>query len=210
MWCMCFEMKRNWRFRGGVACLRWFRAPDQRLGALPLQYGHGGGRLIRSICLDFVADPSGGEDTAAVAAPPGHDASPGHAGRQTGGLRGLAALDFGGFRASRRPFRSWWRVGGTRPGPSRCCLVAQVERGLPLCGMGISAQKEDVRVRAIALLAERTELEPGEVWRPVSDLEPAGPFFGVLVAGRVMVEIGQEMGRMGTVDGRWGSKRCGM
>ena len=67
----------------------------------------------------------------------------------------------------------------------------QVERGLPLCGMGILAQREDVRVRAIALLAERKELEAGELWRPVSDLEPAGPFFMVLVAGRIMVEIGE-------------------
>ena len=32
----------------------------------------------------------------------------------------------------------------------------------------------------------------GDEWTPVSDAEPSGPFFGVLVAGRVMVEIGPE------------------
>ena len=30
----------------------------------------------------------------------------------------------------------------------------------------------------------------GDEWCPVPDSEPAGPFFGVLVSGRVMVEIG--------------------
>lgn len=68
----------------------------------------------------------------------------------------------------------------------------QVERGVPLCSMGIAAQKDDPRVRALALLAERTDLETGDEWTPVSDAEPSGPFFGVLVAGRVMVEIGPE------------------
>ncbi|CAJ1406281.1 unnamed protein product, partial [Effrenium voratum] len=70
--------------------------------------------------------------------------------------------------------------------------LEQVERGVPLCSMGISAQKEDVRVRAIALLAERADLETGDAWTPISDTEPSGPFFGVLVSGRVMVEIGPE------------------
>lgn len=68
----------------------------------------------------------------------------------------------------------------------------QVDRGVPLCGMGITSQKDDPRVRAIALLAERTDLEAGDEWCPVPDAEPAGPFFGVLVSGRVMVEIGPE------------------
>lgn len=68
----------------------------------------------------------------------------------------------------------------------------QVDRGVPLCGMGITTQKDDPRVRAIALLAERRDLEAGDEWCPVPDSEPAGPFFGVLVSGRVMVEIGPE------------------
>jgi len=68
----------------------------------------------------------------------------------------------------------------------------QVERGVPLCAMGILAQKSDVRVRAIALLAERVDLETGEEWAPIADSEPSGPFFGVLAAGRVMVEIGPD------------------
>ncbi|CAE7195742.1 SKOR [Symbiodinium natans] len=68
----------------------------------------------------------------------------------------------------------------------------QVERGVPLCAMNILAQKNDVRVRAIALVAERADLETGEEWQPIADSEPSGPFFGVLASGRVMVEIGPD------------------
>lgn len=76
------------------------------------------------------------------------------------------------------------------------CLVQsrykQVARGSPICGLGIDASPDDTRVRAIALLSERMELQPGEVWTPVGDTDPCGPRIGILHAGRAMVQIGPE------------------
>jgi hypothetical protein len=41
----------------------------------------------------------------------------------------------------------------------------------------------------------------GDEWCPVPDSEPAGPFFGVLVSGRVMVEIGPVGDAQGSLKG---------
>jgi len=71
------------------------------------------------------------------------------------------------------------------------CRHAQVARGVPMVGLVRGASPSDLRVRAIALIAERIEMQPGETWTPVSDDDPCGPFFGVLLQGRVIVEIGQ-------------------
>ncbi|CAE7709012.1 SKOR [Symbiodinium sp. CCMP2592] len=51
---------------------------------------------------------------------------------------------------------------------------------------------ESMMIFIQALLAERVDLETGEEWAPIADSEPSGPFFGVLAAGRVMVEIGPD------------------
>eukprot|EP00933_Yihiella_yeosuensis_P014412 TRINITY_DN12948_c0_g2_i1.p1 TRINITY_DN12948_c0_g2~~TRINITY_DN12948_c0_g2_i1.p1 ORF type:complete len:863 (+),score=125.53 TRINITY_DN12948_c0_g2_i1:360-2591(+) len=69
---------------------------------------------------------------------------------------------------------------------------AQVQQGVPIVSMNIGASVDDVRVRAIALLAERIELQPGDLWTPVADNDPCGPFFGVLLQGRATVEVGLE------------------
>ncbi|CAE8716980.1 unnamed protein product [Polarella glacialis] len=61
------------------------------------------------------------------------------------------------------------------------CRHAQVARGVPMVGLVRGASPSDLRVRAIALIAERIEMQPGETWTPVSDDDPCGPFFGVLL-----------------------------
>mmetsp|Transcript_47864 Transcript_47864/g.86344 ORF Transcript_47864/g.86344 Transcript_47864/m.86344 type:complete len:1659 (-) Transcript_47864:128-5104(-) len=69
----------------------------------------------------------------------------------------------------------------------------QVSRGMPICGLDVSAEIDDVRVRAIALLSERIDLQPGEEWFPMSAEDPAGgAYIGMLVSGSAMVEMGDE------------------
>jgi len=70
------------------------------------------------------------------------------------------------------------------------CRLEQVERGYPISALGVGASAMDVRVRAIALLSERIEMQPGESWNPVPDDDPCGPYIGVLVKGHAMIEIG--------------------
>lgn len=68
----------------------------------------------------------------------------------------------------------------------------QVREGFPITALGIGASQDDVRVRAIALLAERFDLQPGETLTPISDDDPCGPYYAFVVQGRATVEIGHE------------------
>lgn len=71
----------------------------------------------------------------------------------------------------------------------------QVNRGLPICALPISAQPDDVCVQTIALQAERIDLVPGQLWHPLFDDDPDGPHFCVLVQGKLVLEtiVGQRM-----------------
>jgi len=68
----------------------------------------------------------------------------------------------------------------------------QVQKGLPMCALPINAKADDVCVRAVALQAERIELQPGQAWPPLSDLDACGPHFGVLVKGKAALETVEE------------------
>lgn len=65
----------------------------------------------------------------------------------------------------------------------------QVNKGLPLTGLKISAQPDDLAVRTVALQSERLPLEAKEIWRPLPDSDPSGPRIGILVRGRAVVEL---------------------
>jgi len=65
----------------------------------------------------------------------------------------------------------------------------QVERGMPIAALPINVPHTEVGVRAVALQAERFDLNPGETWMPISDSNPSGPHFAVIVAGRAMLEV---------------------
>lgn len=68
----------------------------------------------------------------------------------------------------------------------------QVSRGLPMTGLPINANPDDVCVRAVALLSEQLNFMPGEVWQAVPDDDPCGPHFGVVLSGRLMIEMGSD------------------
>lgn len=68
----------------------------------------------------------------------------------------------------------------------------QVQRGLPMCALPISARPDDVCVRAVALQAERIDLAPGQTWVPLPDSDTCGPHFGILVKGKAVLETIEE------------------
>jgi len=71
----------------------------------------------------------------------------------------------------------------------------QVTKGLPISALPIGVRADDVCARAVALQAERVDLDPDEIWSPIHDYDPCGPHFGVLVRGRAVMETASE-GRM--------------
>jgi len=70
----------------------------------------------------------------------------------------------------------------------------QVKHGLPLSALPLGIPPDDVCVRAVALQADRIDLEPGEILEALSDRSPCGPHFSVLVRGRAeLVHINSQM-----------------
>eukprot|EP00931_Biecheleriopsis_adriatica_P083389 TRINITY_DN5698_c0_g1_i2.p1 TRINITY_DN5698_c0_g1~~TRINITY_DN5698_c0_g1_i2.p1 ORF type:complete len:1605 (+),score=366.13 TRINITY_DN5698_c0_g1_i2:141-4955(+) len=67
---------------------------------------------------------------------------------------------------------------------------AQIAKGTPICDLNLMAAADDVRVRAIAGLSEHIELQPHEVYLPIPDDDPSGPYMIMLVSGRCMLEVG--------------------
>jgi len=66
---------------------------------------------------------------------------------------------------------------------------AQVERGLPLTMLPIDAAAEEVGVRAVALLADRLDLGPGDTWVSPTREATGGTHFVVFVHGRANLEM---------------------
>mmetsp|Transcript_61071 Transcript_61071/g.170442 ORF Transcript_61071/g.170442 Transcript_61071/m.170442 type:complete len:398 (-) Transcript_61071:342-1535(-) len=66
---------------------------------------------------------------------------------------------------------------------------AQVETGLPLCALPLTAQQGSVAVTAVALHAERLPTELGDTWEPLPDTHPCGPHVVIVTRGRLVLEI---------------------
>jgi len=69
----------------------------------------------------------------------------------------------------------------------------QVNKGLPLSALPyIGVEATDPCVRAVALMSECVRLQEGELWAPIRDDDPCGPYFTVILRGRVTVEVSMD------------------
>ena len=50
-----------------------------------------------------------------------------------------------------------------------------------MTSLPIDAKQDNMGVRGIALLSTRIVLEVGDVWLPLPDSDPCGPFMGIMV-----------------------------
>lgn len=112
----------------------------------------------------------------------------------TATVTAVAASDCRVLKVSREAFeRSLKGPAGKAIKPGFDALIVsrheQVAKGLPFCGLKISASPTDISVRTVSLQSERMPLEAGEVWRPLPDSDPSGPRVGILLRGRAVVEL---------------------
>lgn len=68
----------------------------------------------------------------------------------------------------------------------------QIKRGLPLSALPLGIPIDDLCVRAVALQAHRIDLQPEETLQAIDDAGPCGPYFSVLVRGRLIVEMASD------------------
>ncbi|CAE7707091.1 unnamed protein product [Symbiodinium sp. CCMP2456] len=66
----------------------------------------------------------------------------------------------------------------------------QSQQCVPMCALPLGISPQDSCAAIVALHAERMDIPPGEAWLPMPDSHPAGPHFGVLVAGFAHIEVG--------------------
>lgn len=78
----------------------------------------------------------------------------------------------------------------------------QVEKGLPLSVLELPICADDTSVRAIALQAERVELDRGELWELFPDCDPSGPHLGILTKGHARLEAVQDGRYITSIAGR--------
>eukprot|EP00927_Polykrikos_kofoidii_P044061 TRINITY_DN38136_c0_g1_i2.p1 TRINITY_DN38136_c0_g1~~TRINITY_DN38136_c0_g1_i2.p1 ORF type:complete len:1517 (-),score=269.81 TRINITY_DN38136_c0_g1_i2:238-4683(-) len=65
----------------------------------------------------------------------------------------------------------------------------QVATGAPITCLPVDAKPDCVSVRGVSLLSEQILLAPNEVWLPLPDSDPCGPYIGVLAVGRAKLEM---------------------
>lgn len=66
----------------------------------------------------------------------------------------------------------------------------QSQQCVPMGALPLGISPQDPCAAIVALHAERMDIPPGEAWLPMPDSHPAGPHFGVLVAGFAHIEVG--------------------
>lgn len=78
----------------------------------------------------------------------------------------------------------------------------QVEKALPLSALDLPTAADDTSIGAIALQAERVELDRGELWEMMPDSCPSGPHISILTKGNARLESEQDGRYITSLSGR--------